>query len=64
MNIFILIVATTFFAHSSHDPTVLTFQEFNSIERCEQMAKWVKDTYGKKDPSGSSSVTAQCVKKD
>ena len=61
----LLIVTTTFFAHGSHDPTIVTFQEFNTQKRCEEMRDWVNKTYY--DPTRATTnnnTYAQCVPKD
>lgn len=63
MVTYLLIVATTFFAHSSGtDPTVITFQEFKTQVRCEQMAKWINQTYG--GQTGSTKTHTHCVVKE
>ena len=66
----LLIVTTTLFAHGSPDPTIVTFTDFETKSRCEQMANWINNTYSKKTSTGKlqcnarNRTCAQCVKKE
>ena len=69
MGTWLLIVVTTLSIHSNYYPSVITFQEFKTKERCEQMRDWINSTYGRHTKTDhadgrDNDVVAQCVPKE
>jgi hypothetical protein len=58
----LLVIATTFFAHSGNDdPTIYQFQEFTTKQRCVDFKNWIVNR--NPGPIASKRMTVECVLK-